>query len=144
MQMSSEVTRKSQTRWRSTDFPKTAKGLKHMTKSAPCALTQPPRQNSTRGGRCNGGSRRSKIVYVTIENTVKDVTLSQIGWDSHEGGLVDDRQWSIRQRLPQVVWRIRSGAIQRFSPTQRRGRKNTPRLRKATNLVGNWKSAETI
>ena len=46
----------------------------------------------------------------TIENTVKDVTLSQIGCDSHEGGLVDDRQWSIRQRLPQVVWRIRSGS----------------------------------
>ena len=41
----------------------------------------------------------------TIENTVKDVTLSQIGWDSHEDGLVDDRQRSIRQRLPQVVWR---------------------------------------
>ena len=41
----------------------------------------------------------------TIENTVKDVTLSQIGCDSHEDGLVDDRQRSIRQRLPQVVWR---------------------------------------
>ena len=64
----------------------------------------------------------AKELVFTIENTVKDVTLSQIVCDSHEGGLVDDRQRSIRQRLPQVVWGIRSGANRRFSPTPRHGR----------------------
>ena len=46
------------------DYISKDKDQKHMTKSAPCALTNPPRQNSKRGGRCKGGSRRSKIVYV--------------------------------------------------------------------------------
>ena len=40
----------------------------------------------------------------------------------------NDRQRSIRQRLPQVVRRIRSGSIRWFSPTPRRGRNSNSQL----------------
>ena len=51
-------------------------------------VTNPPRQNSKRGGRNKGGCRRNKRVLFTIENIVNDVSLSHRGCESHEDGLV--------------------------------------------------------
>ena len=50
-------------------------------------VTNPPRPNSKRDGRCKGGCRRSKKFMFTIENTVKNGTLSQSGRECHENGL---------------------------------------------------------
>ena len=73
----------------------------------------------------------AKEFVVAIADTVYDVRLSQSGLRKSRRRIGDHRQRSIRQRLPQVVWRVRYCESRRITPTPRRGRKNTLRLRKA-------------
>ena len=67
----------------------------------------------------------AKEFVFAIQNIVKDVRLSQSGCEVHEHGLVMND----------------SGAS---SSTPRCGRKNTPRLRKASNLAEDRKQPETV
>ena len=51
-------------------------------------VTSKPRQKSERGGRCKVDSDAAGEFVFTIENVVKDVSLSQSGCEVHEYGLV--------------------------------------------------------
>ena len=113
--MTSEVTRKTQTRWRWTAFPKatvkavakdkgrgkgkTSKPDTHTTKRVLLVrkerslhtgplVTNPPRPNSDRVVRAKVGADAAKEFEYTIDNTVKDATLSSSFCQSHEDGLV--------------------------------------------------------
>ena len=67
-------------------------------------VTNPPTYNSTRGGRYKSGCRRSKGVCVNDWEQSQRCELGPKWLRKLRRRIGDDRQRSIRQRLPQVVW----------------------------------------
>ena len=85
-------------------------------------------------------SDTGKEFVFAIEIVVKDVSLSQIGCEVNEDCLVMiDSRASVNVS---PKW-FDSSRIRRISSTPRCGRKNTPRLRKASNLAEDRKQLET-
>ena len=79
----------------------------------------------------------------TIENIVKDVSLSQSGCEGHRDGLVMIDSGAAVNVFPSGLENLFL-RIRRISSTPRCGRKDTPRLRKVSNLVKNRKPPETM
>ena len=84
----------------------------------------------------------AKEVVFTNGNMVNDVTLSQRGCECHEDGLVMiDTGASVKVCSK---WSGESALEQSDGAVRLQGGKNTPRVRKATNLVEHLSTVETV
>ena len=91
-------------------------------------------------GGAEADSDTAKEFVFTIFNVVNDDSLSQSGCEVVEDGLMVIASGASVNVCPQVVRKIDSSEIRRISSSPMCRRKDTPRLREASNLAEDRKT----